>query len=72
MQPTRVNIQTDRVNHVSIPQAVSTVATEAIWYGVPNGHCCAVSIPQAVSTVATYDIREAAATAVAEFQYRKR
>ena len=42
--------------HVSIPQAVSTVATN-IWSISPKPEQVDVSIPQAVSTVATINKR---------------
>ena len=40
---------------VSIPQAVSTVATD--WHPAEYGKYFTVSIPQAVSTVATESLR---------------
>ena len=56
---------------VSIPQAVSTVATEV--RSLKNGETIAVvSIPQAVSTVATLISRIGADPVFVQFQYRKR
>ena len=54
---------------VSIPQAVSTVAT---GYRLQHQDCLlSVSIPQAVSTVAT-EKKSATIKGNIEFQYRKR
>ena len=55
---------------VSIPQAVSTVATFLVGWTI--GSAVKVSIPQAVSTVATMSAVVAGINGVREFQYRKR
>ena len=58
------------MNIVSIPQAVSAVAT----YGNDVHTICllCVSIPQAVSAVATINCEEVNDSLCATFQYRKR
>ena len=58
---------------VSIPQAVSTVATTDGGEGAfTSTDLLRVSIPQAVSTVATNLIVELEAGKYLKFQYRKR
>ena len=59
---------TEAYNSVSIPQAVSTVATLLKEWTLVNVH--RVSIPQAVSTVATGN--DKGDKKRIEFQYRKR
>ena len=59
----------DHVIKVSIPQAVSAVATVKFNKGVSEEGI--VSIPQAVSAVATFTAEVITSDAVA-FQYRKR
>ena len=56
--------------HVSIPQAVSAVATKNLVYASTTDN--QVSIPQAVSAVATFKDCVVAENVTSLFQYRKR
>ena len=62
----------DGLTPVSIPQAVSTVATSVEEKQAIATSMKLVSIPQAVSTVATDPVLKFSKIRLIQFQYRKR
>ena len=61
-----------KIQNVSIPQAVSTVATVLVVSSTSSSLSLKVSIPQAVSTVATKKEYASVIDGGKKFQYRKR